>query len=302
MALAVLALLLFPLARRRAARAAPAGAPPDIDLVREVAYGTGGGRPLLLNIVRPKEAPPAPMPAIVWVHGGGWQGGDRNGGLAALVALARHGYFCASIDYRLSQEAVFPAQIQDCKCAVRFLRAKAKEYNLDPNHVGAWGASAGGHLVALLGTSSGVKELEGAGGSAGFSSRVQAVCDWFGPTDLARLEADHPDFKADASRSPIARLLGGFAQENKEKAAQANPITYVSKDDAPFLIQHGDKDTLVPLSQSELLAEALKKAGVEVTLQTVQGAGHGGPGFLTPEVAGKILPFFDKHLKGGKGS
>ena len=148
----------------------------------------------------------------------------------------------ASINYRLSQHAVFPAQIEDCKAAIRWLRANAAKYHLDPDHIGVWGASAGGHLVAMLGTTGGVKELEGKGGNLDQSSRVQCVVDWFGPTDLATMGGSH-----DNPASPDRQLIGGPVQENKEKARKASPLTYVSKDSAPFLIMHGDKDNMVPL-------------------------------------------------------
>ena len=273
--------------------------PPDVELTRDVEYGTGGGRPLKMHLIRPKSPPKDAMPVVVWIHGGAWRAGNKDSGIGNLVRFARRGYFCASIEYRLSQEAIFPAQIEDCKCAIRFLRAKAKEYNLDPNRIGVWGSSAGGHLVALLGTSGDVKELEGKGGWQEFSSRVNAVCDFFGPTDFTKM-ADFPSrMNHNAPDSPESLLIGGAVQEHKDKAAKANPITYITKDDPPFLIMHGDQDPLVPLNQSELLHEALKKAGVEVTFHVVKGGGHG---FGGPEIQKMVDEFFDKHLKksGGK--
>jgi acetyl esterase/lipase len=139
-----------------------------------------------MHIVRPKPTSPAvkPMPVIVWIHGGAWIGGSKDSGIPLLLPFAKRGYFCASISYRFSKEAKFPAQIEDCKCAIRFLRAKAKEFNIDTERIGVWGESAGGHLAAMLGTAGDVKEFEGSGGWEGFSSRVSAVCDWFGPSDL----------------------------------------------------------------------------------------------------------------------
>ena len=233
----------------------PFKVPEGLELTRDVTYGTGGGRPLKMHLLRAKTPAGEPMPVIVWIHGGGWQKGTRDGGLPKLVAFAGKGYFCASIEYRLSGEATFPAQIEDCKCAIRFLRAKAKEYNLDPDRIGVWGSSAGGHLVALLGTSGNVKELEGNGGWPEVSSKVQAVCDFCGPTDLVEFVANSKK-KAD---SAIAKLLGGPPAENKTKADLANPITHVTKDAPPFLVVHGDKDTTVPMRQSELLRDALQK-------------------------------------------
>jgi len=267
-------------------------ATPDVDIVRDVEFGKGGERTLKMHLVKPKTAPKDPMPVVVYIYGGGWKAGSRDAGLRPLTRLAQKGYFGASIEYRLSQEAAFPAQIEDCKCAIRFLRSKAKEYGIDPDRIGVWGPSAGGHLAALVGTSGDVKELEGSGGSKDFSSHVQAVVDWFGPTDFLKMGKNKIDH--DSPHSPESQLIGGPIQENRDKTARANPITYVSKDDPPFLIMHGDKDDLVPLAQSELLHEALRKAGVETTLEVVKGQGHG---FRGGDLELQVEGFFDKVLK-----
>ncbi len=192
---------------------------------------------------------------MIWIHGGGWQNGNKGGGPA--LALLEQGFAVATINYRLSGDAIFPAQIHDCKAAVRHLRGKAKEYGIDPERFGVWGSSAGGHLVALVGTSGDVKELEGEVGEfTSVSSRVQAVCDWFGPTDFLKMGGRHDD-----AGSPESKLIGGPIQDNKELVAKANPITYVSADDPAFLIQHGDKDPAVPYNQSELGEVPLGEAG-----------------------------------------
>ncbi|MBI5384826.1 MAG: alpha/beta hydrolase [Verrucomicrobia bacterium] len=271
--------------------------PDNVELLRDVQFGTGGGRALKLHILRPKSPPKEPMPGIVYVYGGAWRAGSREAGIRPLVRFAQRGYFCASIEYRLSQEAIFPAQIEDCKCALRFLRAKAKDYHLNPDRIGVWGPSAGGHLAALLGTSGGVPEFEGRGGWPDQSSRVQAVVDWFGPSDFLQMNKAGSTMNHDATNSPESQLIGVPIQENKAKAAWANPITYVSRDDPPFLIMHGDQDPLVPFNQSELLDAALKTAGVTVTFHPVKGAGHGGPGFAKPEVMKQVEEFFDTHLR-----
>lgn len=232
------------------------------------------------------------MPVIVWIHGGGWRGGSKESGIRRLLPFAQRGFLCASIEYRLSGEAKFPAQIEDCKCAIRFLRAKAKEFHLDPDRIGVWGSSAGGHLAALLGTSGDVKELEGDGGWGEQSSRVQAVCDWFGPSDFINY---HVGGRINAhADSVVAQLLGGPVPEQKELAVKAAPITYVTKDDPPFLIMHGDKDPLVPLRQSELLRDALRKAGIETTLHVVAGAGHG---FRRSDTDALVISFFEKQFR-----
>jgi acetyl esterase/lipase len=263
--------------------------PEGTKVQRNLEYVKDGHERNKLDLYLPEKAD-GPLPVIVWVHGGGWLAGSKENP-PALPFVSR-GYAVVSINYRLSQHAPYPAQIEDCKAAIRWLRANAKTYNLDPNHIGVWGASAGGHLVALLGTTGSVKELEGKGGNLDQSSRVQAVVDFFGPTDLTKMGGSH-----DRPDSPEAKLIGGPVQENKEKAAKANPITYAGKDAAPFLILHGDKDNTVPYSQSELLVDALKKAGVEVTLKKIEGAGHGGRDFSNPENRKLIEEFFDRHLK-----
>jgi acetyl esterase/lipase len=200
------------------------------------------------------------------------------------------GYAVASVGYRLSGDAPFPAQIEDVRAAVRWLRANAARYNLDPDRVGTWGSSAGGHLVALLGTDGGEK-----------ASRVQAVCDFFGPTDLVQM-ARTPGYERHASAdSPESKLIGGPVLENRDKAARANPIAFVDRADPPFLIVHGDRDPVVPPGQSRLLFDALKKAAVPVRLHTLRGAGHGGVGFSAPETTEMVAAFFDRTLKGRPG-
>jgi len=262
--------------------------PENVTAYRDLEYVPGGHERQKLDLYVPKDAK-GKLPVILWIHGGAWMAGSKDG--CPALPFTKEGYAVASCNYRLSQHAVFPAQIEDCKAAVRFLRANAEKYQLDAEHLGVWGASAGGHLVALLGTSGEVKELEGASGDLKQSSRVQAVVDWFGPSDFTKMGGNHND-----TRSPEARLIGGAVQDNKDKVAKADPITYVSKDDPPFLIMHGDQDNTVPYNQSELLEAALKKAGVEVTLVKVEGAGHGF-GAKSPELNKQVLAFFDKTLK-----
>jgi acetyl esterase/lipase len=219
--------------------------------------------------------------------------GSKDGPSPALRFTA-NGYAVAQVGYSLSQEAKFPAQIHDCKAAVRWLRANAAKYNLDPNKFVAWGGSAGGHLVALLGTSGGVAELEGNDNDLRESSRVQAVVDWFGLTDFLHIGDAKSDLQHNAPDSPESKLIGGALLENKDKAAKASPITYVSKDAPPFLIMHGDHDRTVPFNQSELLYTALKEAGVDATLVPMKGAGHG---FGGPEAIAPVRGFLERCLK-----
>lgn len=260
-------------------------------MLRDLEYARVGEKDLLLDLYLPKD-PEGSLPLLVWVHGGAWRGGDKSP--CRAVWMVERGYAVASINYRLSQEAIFPAQIHDCKAAVRWLRAHAEQYRLDPERIGAWGSSAGGHLVALLGTSGDVKELEGEGENLEFSSRVQAVCDWFGPSDFLQMRGVPSRIDRNSPDSPEALLVGGPLQERKEQCRRANPVTYITPDDPPFLIMHGEQDDIVPLNQSQLLHEALKKAGVDVTYHLVKGAGHGFDG---PELDKMVTDFFAEHLK-----
>ena len=258
---------------------------------RDLAYVPQGHERQKLDLYLPEQPSGEPLPLIIWVHGGAWQAGSKAG--CPARRFVADGYAVASINYRLSQHAIFPAQIQDCKAAVRWLRAHAAEYNLDPKRFGVWGSSAGGHLVTLLGTAGDVNDFD-VGENLGVSSRVQAVCDFFGPTDFTKMSSFPSTMDHDAPNSPESRLIGGAVQEKKDKARRADPITYVTKDDPPFLIVHGDRDPLVPHNQSELLRDALKAAGVPVQLYTVAGGGHGG--FKDPKVNRLVTEFFAKHL------
>lgn len=266
--------------------AQPPRVPAELQLTRDVEYGRGGERPLRMHLLVARERASEALPVLVWIHGGGWSGGSRDSGLPRLIPFARQGFFCVSIEYRFSQEAIFPAQIEDCKCAIRFLRAHADKYGLDPDRIGVWGNSAGGHLVALLGTSAEVKELEGTGGWAEHSSAVQAVCDFCGP-------ADFPAWSVDTHRA-VRQLFGGPLSERLELARLASPVTHASPKAPPFLIVHGDQDDVVPIAQSESLYQALKAHDVDVTFERIQGAGHA---LASPEVMQLAAKFFERTLK-----
>lgn len=256
--------------------------PPGTEKLKDLEYGHASSRAMHLDLYLPGKSD-KPLPLIIWIHGGAWMAGSKDSPSPALRFL-KDGYAVAHVGYRFSQEATFPAQINDCKAAVRWLRANAENYHLDPNKFVAWGASAGGHLVALLGVTGSAADLEGNVNDLKESSRVQAVIDWFGPTDFIHIGEAESELKHNASDSPESKLIGGPVLENKDKAAKASPITYVSKDAPPFLIMHGDKDRTVPFDQSERLVRALKKAGVDVSFVPMKGAGHGfgGPDAITP--------------------
>jgi len=268
----------------------------EIEVIKDVVYGKGGDEELKLDIVKPKDKQPRPMPAIVFMHGGGWSSGwgDKKNGVFYLTDLAKRGYFGVTINYRTTPKNKFPAQIEDCKCAVRFLRAHAKEYNIDPDHIAAWGGSAGGHLASLLGTAGEVKEFEGKGGWEGYSSKVQAAISYSGVTDFCKWKIQNNP------NNTIKKLIGGDTEEFKDAMNKASPITYISKNTPPFLIVHGDKDPDVSIKQSLGFSEALKAAGVEVEVYTIKDGEHGQGGEWDAFYAGQgktIGDFLDKHFK-----
>ncbi|QUY44848.1 alpha/beta hydrolase [Acaryochloris marina] len=237
-----------------------------------------------------------PMPVIIWIHGGGWRSGTKKDGKKKIIPFALRGYFCVSINYRLSFEAPFPAQLEDCKCAVRFLRANANELNLNPRKIGVWGSSSGGHLAALLGTTQHMKEFDKSGPWRSSSSKVQAVCDWFGPTDFLRMNSYPSEIDHDAYDSPESELIGYPIQSAVDKVALANPITHITSSVPPFLIMHADNDLLVPLNQSQILYESLSQAGNEVTFEVIHGGGHGKK-FSSPGILNMVEIFFSNHLE-----
>lgn len=262
---------------------------------KDLLYVPNGTARQTLDLYVPSEGT-GPWPVIVWVHGGGWQNGSKEQCLPLRAGFVDKGYAVASVNYRLSGDAVFPAQIEDCKAAIRWLRAHAAEYRLDGAHFAGWGGSAGGHLVALLGTSGDVKEFD-RGENLEQSSRVQVVCDFFGPSDLAVMVGT-PGYERHAlADSPESKLIGGIPTQVPEKAAAASPVTYVSPDDPPFLIVHGEKDPVVPADQSVRLQAALEKAGVKSQLIVIPGAKHGGPEFSTPAIQKTITELFAQQLK-----
>jgi len=267
------------------------GVPEGTVIHRDLAYVTNGHERQRLDLYLPPVEHRVPL--IIWIHGGAWLAGNKENPVP--LAYLNQGYAVASINYRLSQHARFPAQIQDCKAAVRWLRAHAARYQLAPRRFAAWGESAGAHLAALLGTAGDVNAFD-VGTHVDVSSRVQAVVDCFGPTDFLQMDAHRvPEGMVhDAADSPESRLVGGPIQDHPDEVARANPVTYVTPDDAPFLIIHGNRDPLVPHHQSELLEAALKAAGVPVTFYTVSGGGHGG--FRDPGVPGLVETFLADHL------
>jgi acetyl esterase/lipase len=271
---------------------APVVVPEGTKEFRDISYVSNGHENQKLDLFLPDSS--EILPLIVYIHGGAFRVGSKM--QLPAVSYLQRGYAVASLEYRFSQHAVFPAAVQDVKAAVRWLRANAEEYNIDSNRFAAWGQSAGSYLGIMLGVTDGVPEFE-VGENLDVSSAVQVVIDNYGPTDFAQMD-DHrlPDGQEhNPEESPESQFIGGALQENLDAVARANPITYVSEGDAPMLIVHGDADPLVPHHQSEILVEALQAAGVEVQFYTVAGGGHGR--FTDPKVGDLIGTTLEKYFE-----
>jgi acetyl esterase/lipase len=285
------------------ARTKPIYHPPQGVAVQEdLVYGKVDGTELHVDIAYPKQTPEKPMPAIMLIHGGGWSGGTHKGYLPTY--LVEHGYFLATVEYRLSGEAPWPAQIEDCKLAVRWLRANAAKYHIDPNRIGVMGHSAGGHLVSCLGTLGDDTSLD-VGEFHDQNSRVQAVVDEAGPVDFT--PAGRPTIGTTLDDHPgLVKLFGGGYDTKTDAWKQASSALHVSTKTPPFLIFHGEQDHLVPIHQAEEMADSLKKAGVPYELIRVKNGGHGlradkpedPPADPNPKAQEDlILHFFDQQLK-----
>jgi len=254
-----------------------------------------------MDIYLPKTAE-APFPVAVVIYGSAWFGNDRKERSYELFgpSLLNAGFAVVAINHRSSREAIFPAQVHDIKAAVRFLRGNATTYSLDTSFIVAVGNSSGGHLAAFLGASAGIAQhtvgdetapIEGSlGDYTEMSSTVDAVVDWYGPTNFLVMDSCGSQMNHNAADSPESTLVGGPIQDNRDRCALANPTTYVDADDPPFLILHGTADPLVPLCQSEILHQALQKQGVDSELIIVEGAKH-GPGLHEPEYFKKMTDF-----------
>lgn len=288
-------------ARGNGARPNPqraAAVPENVRAERDIPYAQTDHMRQRLDLYLPREPQSDKLPLLVFIHGGGWRNGDKAGGAAQVLPYVRTGEFVgASIGYRLSGDAVWPAQIHDCKAAIRWLRGNAGKYGIDPDRIAVMGSSAGGHLVALLGTSGGVAAVEGnLGDFDDVSSRVSCVVDFFGPANLLTMGDFPGSFDHNSPESPESKMLGGAVQEHKERAREASPQMYVSEDDPPFLIVHGSDDRVVPYDQSVQLDKALRAAGVESHLLRVDGGGHGG--FGNGDVDARVRTFLERQLLG----
>jgi len=260
--------------------------------LRDLAYVANGHAQQRLDLYLPAR-PTGPL--LVMIHGGGWMGGSKDQP-EGLTLLGR-GYAIANIDYRLSQDAIFPAQIEDCKAAIRWLRAQASEYGYDPQRIGVWGASAGGHLAAMLATTSGTREFD-VGAHLDQSSAVACAVDIYGPADLPGWQAPsaNPYVQRLGVDSMLVRLLGGPVDAKLELARRASPVAWAKAGSAPCYIMHGTADPVVGFEQSRRLADALAAAGAEVIFEVVEGGGHGGPEFWAWHRSTAILGFLERHL------
>ncbi len=274
------------------ARDADESPPASTKTLRDLSYVKEGHPRQKLDLYLPA---PNHEPLLVYIHGGGWREGSKAH-VTGLDQIVAQGFAVASVEYRFSQDAVFPAQIEDCKSAIRWLRAHAADYGYDPARIAAFGESAGGHLTALLATTGTIRDFD-KGENLEQSSAIQCGIDWFGPTDFPGFRPPNgQSIQAVAGNSILAQLFGGPPLEKLELAKRASPVTWVTKTTAPLYIMHGTKDPLVPLDQSTELADKMKEAGVDVTLEVIEGAGHGGPQFTAGDKPSKMFEFLKLHL------
>ena len=267
--------------------------PEGTSVIRDIEYKNAGGIKLMMNIYSCGGSGKR-LPLIMYMHGGGWTNGDRTSCRRA-VFLLKNGFTLASIDYRLTDSATFPAQLEDCKAAVRFLRANREKYDLDTERIGVCGHSAGGHLASLLGTT-GENSGFDRGDNLNFSSQVQAVCNFYGPGSMTGLIKSARLTGAFDTVQVAEKLIGGPLEEKEEIAEKASPVRYVHTNAAPFLIIHGDKDASVDVSISKSFHKALLEAGIESHLHIVRGGAHGGNLLETPEIEEKVVSFFNRHI------
>jgi acetyl esterase/lipase len=268
-------------------------AEPDFRLLKDIDYARIGEVTLKLNLHLPAGSTRAPI--IVWIHGGGWEKGAKEHN--PFTGLVKHGFAVASVQYRLTDVAAFPAQIHDCKGAIRWLRGNASKYGYSADRIGAAGISAGGHLTALLATTADVKELEGQ--TAGWydqSSRIQAALDICGPSDFILAARDAAGY-LDKPMSPVFKLFGGTIGDKYALAKLASPVTHITPDDAPLLIFHGDKDPLVNLNQSRTLMERYQRLDLDSSLVVIPGGGHVAREFFDTARTAMVVAFFNKHLR-----
>jgi acetyl esterase/lipase len=262
----------------------------DVRVERNVEYSNPDNQHLQLDVAIPEGS--GPFPAVLCIHGGGFRAGTRDGYEGLIKKLAEHGYVAATMSYRLAPKYQFPAAIYDVKAAVRWMRANAKEYKIDPDRIGVTGGSAGGHLAQFLGVTADRKQFEGDGGNADQSSRVACVVNFYGPSDFTKSYGKSVD-----AAEVLPLFLGGDLEHARRQHVEASPLYWVTPDAAPTLCIHGTKDNYVAFEQSEWIVDRLKAASVEAMLMPMEGAGHGFKGADEEKAEAAMLKFFDEHLK-----
>ena len=273
--------------------------PPDVALETDIVFGKGGERELTLNLTRPRQSPPGDMPAVVFIHGGGGVGGNKESYHSFMFHLSQRGVVCITMEYRLAPRDRFPAHLEDVKCAVRWLRAHAKEYRVDPARIMAFGDSAGAFLAALLGVTAGQPQWEGQGGHAEQSSAVCAVVGISGIYDLALGYQNSVHLRpqeGEAVRNMLKAVLGGNPQQMPERYRDASPINQVNRNSPPMMLVHGTADELIAIEQSERFAEKLKEAGVPAELLRIESGAHCSFGKDSEHVLRKMEAYVKKSL------
>lgn len=272
----------------------------SVKVEKDVQYGTGAGEPLTLHLAKPIGVE-GPVPAIMVIHGGGWAAGSKDSHLGHIKLMAEQGYVAATVGYRFAPTHRFPAQVEDVKCAVRYIRAHADELGVDPQRIGAVGFSAGAHLSMMLGTMDSSDGMEGDGGWPDQSSKVQAVVSYFGPVKMdpeTLSSSPAREMVAEAAvRKLLGDLIGGPVDDNVDKLLAASPITYVNEGDAPMLLLQGTKDPLVPYDQAMLMATAMTEAKIPGRVEFLMGMGHGWMGNEIVRTQAATMAFFDEHLR-----
>jgi acetyl esterase/lipase len=260
--------------------------------LKDITYATADGKPLRLDLYLPAGVRTPPL--VVWVHGGAWSAGNKDNYPPELVAK---GFALASLDFRQTTEARFPANVHDIKAGIRFLRAKAAEYGYRADKIAIAGASSGAHLAALVGVTAGNKELEGALGDFGSqSSGVQAIVSYFGASNLNSILAQSTPFGLNVRRPALERLLGGLPENAKELATLASPVAHADASDPPLLLLHGDQDPQMPINQSHELHGAYRKLGLDVDFDVLHGAAHGGDAFFKGEALDRAEKFLRRTI------
>jgi acetyl esterase/lipase len=268
----------------------PLRADEKIIVESDIEFANPENEHLQLDMARPEGS--GPYPAVVCIHGGGFRGGTRQGYDGLIKKLAKNGYVAVTVTYRLAPQYQFPAAVYDVKAAVRWLRANAAKYHVDPDQIGAMGGSAGGHLAQFLGVTTDQKQFEGDGGNFDQSSRVNCVVNFFGPSDFTKSYGKSVD-----AAEVLPLFLGGNLEQARQRHIVASPLYWVTPNAAPTLCIHGTEDDHVAYEQAEWIIDRLKAAGVAAELLTMKGAGHGFKGEAAVKADAAMLTFFDTHLK-----